>query len=98
MTARPVAQLSTSWASSSPFVPHRSRGGGTRGASLSGRERDVLECLVDGSSNREIGQQLYIAESTVRFHVSHIPAEAGHADTDGSHCARLEPAAIRLPD
>ena len=52
-------------------------GGGTRGASLSGRERDVLECLVDGSSNREIGQQLYIAESTVRFHVSHILRKLG---------------------
>lgn len=30
----------------------------------------MLGCLVAGSSNREIGQQLYIAESTVRFHVS----------------------------
>jgi len=52
-------------------------GAGTHGASLSGRERDVLECLVDGSSNREIGQQLYIAESTVRFHVSHILRKLG---------------------
>jgi DNA-binding CsgD family transcriptional regulator len=49
----------------------------TRWASLSGRERDALECLVAGSSNNEIGQQLYIAETTVRFHVSHILRKLG---------------------
>jgi DNA-binding NarL/FixJ family response regulator len=39
---------------------------------LSGRERDGPECPVAGSSNNEIGQQLYIGETTVRFHVSHL--------------------------
>jgi len=52
-------------------------GGSASWPSLSGRERDVLGCLVAGSSNREIGQQLYIAESTVRFHVSSILRKLG---------------------
>ncbi|NGP08027.1 helix-turn-helix transcriptional regulator [Rhodococcus sp. 14C212] len=32
----------------------------------------MLECLVAGSSNREIGQKLSIAESAGCFHVGHI--------------------------
>jgi LuxR family maltose regulon positive regulatory protein len=39
---------------------------------LSERELEVLRCLASGASNREIGQQLYIAESTVKRHVYNI--------------------------
>ena len=39
---------------------------------LSEREREVLRWLAAGASNREIGRQLYIAESTVKRHVYNI--------------------------
>lgn len=39
---------------------------------LSERERDVLRLLSDGHSNREIGQQLALAEGTVKNYVSTI--------------------------
>ena len=39
---------------------------------LSVRELEVLEQLAGGASNREIAQQLYISENTVRNHVHSI--------------------------
>ncbi len=39
---------------------------------LSERERDVLKLLARGSSNREIGDTLALAEGTVKNHVSSI--------------------------
>lgn len=40
--------------------------------SLSNREQEVLQWLTSGASNREIGQRLYITESTVKRHVYNI--------------------------
>lgn len=37
---------------------------------LTGRQRDVLELLATGKSNKEIGRALRIAESTVKIHVT----------------------------
>ncbi|WP_081838383.1 response regulator transcription factor [Thermogemmatispora carboxidivorans] len=42
------------------------------GEGLSVREREVLRLLAQGASNREIAQQLYLAEGTVKNHVSNI--------------------------
>ena len=39
---------------------------------LSERERDVFRLLARGLSNGEIGQELYISETTVKTHVTHI--------------------------
>jgi len=36
------------------------------------RELKVLSLLAHGMSNKEIGQQLYISETTVKFHVRNI--------------------------
>lgn len=41
-------------------------------AKLSERERDVLALLAEGRTNREIGQQLFISEATVKTHVGHV--------------------------
>jgi DNA-binding NarL/FixJ family response regulator len=39
---------------------------------LSEREREVFRLIADGLSNAEIGQQLFISETTVKTHVTHI--------------------------
>ena len=44
----------------------------SNGESFTERELDVLRLLVQGRSNREIGEALYISATTVRSHVSNI--------------------------
>ncbi len=39
---------------------------------LSPRERDILRGIARGASNREIGTELGIAETTVKIHVQHV--------------------------
>jgi DNA-binding NarL/FixJ family response regulator len=39
---------------------------------LSERERDVFRMIARGLSNAEIGRELYISETTVKTHVTHI--------------------------
>jgi DNA-binding NarL/FixJ family response regulator len=39
---------------------------------LTAREREILRLVVDGLSNAEIGEQLFIGETTVKTHVTHI--------------------------
>jgi DNA-binding NarL/FixJ family response regulator len=41
-------------------------------AQLTDREREVLKLLATGKRNKEIGEELFIAEKTVKNHVSNI--------------------------
>jgi NarL family two-component system response regulator LiaR len=47
------------------------------GGDLTRREKDVLKLLVEGYTNRQIGEALIISISTVRFHVSNILSKLG---------------------
>jgi len=41
-------------------------------AELTPREQEVLRLIAKGASNREIAQQLYISEGTVKYHITNI--------------------------
>ena len=46
-------------------------------AGLSRREREVLDLVSQGLTNKEIGRTLYIAEGTVKVHVRKICTKFG---------------------
>lgn len=46
-------------------------------SSLTGREREVLELLASGESNRELSQRLGISARTVQKHLQRIYARLG---------------------
>jgi DNA-binding NarL/FixJ family response regulator len=47
---------------------------------LTSREREILRLIVNGLSNAEIGQELYISDTTVKTHVTHILQKLGLRD------------------
>jgi DNA-binding NarL/FixJ family response regulator len=47
---------------------------------LTPREHEVLTCITRGHSNRDIAEQLHIAEKTVRLHVSSVLDKMGVRD------------------
>ena len=51
------------------FGPHESASGGSR---LSDREREVLDLIASGATNREIAEQLYLSPHTVKEHTSSL--------------------------
>ena len=44
---------------------------------LSPREREILELITDGLTNRQIGERLFLAEKTVKNYVSALLAKLG---------------------
>ena len=54
------------------YPPINETSAGSTAEPLSEREVEVLQWLASGASNREIGEHLFITESTVKRHVYHI--------------------------
>jgi two-component system response regulator DevR len=46
-------------------------------ASLTGQERRILELITEGLTNRQIAEQMYLAEKTVKNYVSNLLAKLG---------------------
>jgi ATP/maltotriose-dependent transcriptional regulator MalT len=56
---------------------------------LTSRERDVLEALAAGLTNRQIAERLYISPRTAAVHVSHVLHKLGVPDRiQAAHLAR----------
>jgi len=64
--------------------------------SLSEREMEVLQLLAKGLSNKEIGRALWIGETTVKTHVSHILRKLGQADRTQAVLAGVKAGIVRL--
>jgi DNA-binding CsgD family transcriptional regulator len=45
--------------------------------SFTGREREIVDLLMEGMSNRQIAQALGIAEATVKKHLHHVYRKLG---------------------
>ena len=57
---------------------------------LTVRELQVLAFLILGKTNREIGKELHISESTVKSHLSFIFAKLGVSNRTGAAILGLE--------
>ena len=49
---------------------------------LTPREREVLQLLVEGKTNREIAERLSISQGTVRLHLDHVMKTLGVRSRD----------------
>jgi len=63
---------------------------------LSDREMEVLQLMAKGMSNKEIGRSLWIGETTVKTHVSHILRKLGQADRTQAVLAAVKVGLVRL--
>jgi two-component system NarL family response regulator len=54
---------------------------------LTGREKDVLQLISRGATNREVARRLVISENTVNFHVKNILGKL-HAHTRAEAAVR----------
>jgi LuxR family maltose regulon positive regulatory protein len=69
---RLLAAFASPHTSTEPSVEHGSQSGQSLPVPLTTREREVLEMIAEGFSNREIATRLFIATSTVKGYVHSI--------------------------
>ena len=66
-----------------------------KGSDLTSRELEVLQMVVKGLSNREIGGALGFSENTAKFHVKNILAKLQVSDRTEAATAALQRGIIR---
>jgi DNA-binding CsgD family transcriptional regulator len=67
------------------------------GESLSERELAVLECLADGSTNRQIAETLNISHNTVKVHVRNIFTKLGVSSRTMATTVALQQGLLSVP-
>jgi DNA-binding NarL/FixJ family response regulator len=68
----------------------------TSATDLTPREAEVLTCITQGRSNREIAEQLHISEKTVRIHVSAVLDKMGARDRTQATIFALQRGLVHL--
>jgi DNA-binding NarL/FixJ family response regulator len=63
---------------------------------LTNREQDVLEQIVRGKSNKEIGSELDISEATVKTHINNLLGKLGVADRTQAATAAIQRGLVQL--
>jgi len=63
---------------------------------LTERERTVLERVAGGNRNRDIGEQLFISEETVKVHIKHIMEKLGASDRTQAMAIAIRRGIIQL--
>ena len=63
---------------------------------LTHREQDVLEQIVRGKSNKEIGAELDISEATVKTHINNLLSKLGVTDRTQAATAAIQRGLVQL--
>ncbi|MBV8550219.1 MAG: response regulator transcription factor [Acidobacteriaceae bacterium] len=66
------------------------------GPNLTARESEVLELIVAGKSNKEIGSDLSISEATVKSHINSILSKLGVTDRTQAATTALQRGIVHL--
>jgi DNA-binding NarL/FixJ family response regulator len=66
------------------------------GSDLTGRELEVLQQIVAGKSNKEIGTFLNISEATVKSHINNILSKLGVTDRTQAATTALQRGIVHL--
>ena len=80
-----------------PGVVAERLAGRMSGSDLTGRELEVLELIVGGRSNKEIGNALGISEATVKSHINSILGKLGVTDRTQAATTALQRGIVHLP-
>ncbi|HTV82942.1 MAG TPA: response regulator transcription factor [Acidobacteriaceae bacterium] len=66
------------------------------GSSLTARELEVLQLIVAGKSNKDIGTALFISEATVKTHVNSLLSKLGVEDRTQAATTALQRGIVHL--
>jgi DNA-binding NarL/FixJ family response regulator len=66
------------------------------GSALTGRELEVLQLIVRGQSNKEIGGSLSISEATVKTHINNILSKMGVTDRTQAATTAIQRGLVHL--
>jgi two-component system NarL family response regulator len=70
----------------------------TKRADLSAREMDVLQLLIRGRSNKEIGSALYVSEDTVKAHLKTLFVKLGVRDRTEAAISAIRHGIVHLDE
>lgn len=66
------------------------------GSALTQRETEVVQLIVKGLNNRDIGAKLFISEATVKTHINNLLSKLGVADRTQAATTALQRGIVHL--
>jgi DNA-binding NarL/FixJ family response regulator len=81
------------WLTAGPAAKLASR---VQASELTNRQREILELVAEGKTNKEVGNVLNITEGTVKVHVNHILGKLGVAGRVAAVTRALQRGLVRL--